>query len=81
MDGYYVSMFYSEIVPDYTVDACTAVVEVVVYQHYENGVLPLLALNEDCVATEKLERFHSVVRERDNRVVVVDCICDTKAEC
>lgn len=74
VNGDDIAMLHAEVVSDNTVNTNTAVVKVVVCKDDENGVLPLLALNQDCVTTEKLKSLHGVVRKGDNRVVVVNGI-------
>ena len=58
MNGDHVTVLDSEVVSDDTVNSCAAIIEVVVGQDDENGVLPLLATNQNSVTTEKLERVH-----------------------
>jgi hypothetical protein len=54
-------MLDAEVVANDTVDASTAVIQIVVGQDDEDGVSSHLALDEDCVATEELESLHGVV--------------------
>jgi hypothetical protein len=61
VDGDNIAVLDTQVVANNTVYPRRAVVEVVVGEHDENGVLPLLALDEDGVATEELERLHGVV--------------------
>ena len=49
---------------------------IVVSEDDEDGISPLLALDEDCVTTEELKRLHRVIRERDNRIIIVRGIGD-----
>lgn len=77
MDSDNVTVLYAEVVADNSVDACAAVIEIIISQDDENRVLSLLALDKDRVATEELECLHGVVRERDNRVVIVGSVGDT----
>ena len=74
-----VSVLHAQVVADNPVDACAAIIEVVVGENDEDSVLALLALDEDRVATEELERLHGVVRKRDDRVVIVGSVGDTMA--
>jgi hypothetical protein len=54
-------MLDAEVVSNNTVDASTAIIEIVVGQDNEDGVSSHLTLDEDCVATEELESLHGVV--------------------
>jgi hypothetical protein len=67
-------MLHTEVVSDNTVNTNTAVVKVVVCKDDKNGILSLLALDEDCVTTEQLESLHGIVRKGDDRVVIVNGI-------
>lgn len=83
MDSDDVAVFDAQVVTDNTVDSGTAIIEVVIGQDDQDGVFSLLALDQDCVTTEELQRLHGIVRERNDRVVVVRRICDpvaTKSE-
>ena len=53
------------------VHADVGILASIVGQHDAHRVLPLLALDEDCVAPVKLELLHLRSRERYHRVVVV----------
>ena len=77
VDGDHITVLDSQVVANDTVYPCGAIVEVVICQYDQDCVLALLALNQDSVTTEELERLHGVVREGDNRVVIVDGIGDT----
>ena len=74
MDGDNVTVLHPQVVSNDAVDASRAIIEIIVGEYDENGVLSLLALDQHGVATEQLERLHSVVREGDDGVVVVDGI-------
>ena len=76
MDCDDVAVLYTKIMADDTVNSGTSIIKIIISEYDENGVLPLLALDQDCVATEKLQRFHSIVGEGDNRIVIICCICD-----
>ena len=69
-----VAVLDTKIVADNTVQPSAAIIEIIVGQHDEHGVLSLLAPNQDCVAAEELKRLHGVVRESDDRVVIIDGI-------
>lgn len=77
VDGDNVTVLDSEVVANDTVDACAAIVEVVVGKNDQDRVLALLALDKDSVTTEELESLHGVVGKGDNRVVIVGGVGDT----
>lgn len=77
MDGDDVAMLHTKVVSHDTVDAGTAVIEIIIRQHDQNGVLALLALYQNCVATEELERLHGIVGKSDHGIVIVDRIGHT----
>lgn len=77
MDGDHITVLDAQVVANNTVYPCRAIVEVVICEHDQDCVLALLALDQDSVTTEELERLHGVVREGDNRVVIIDGIGDT----
>jgi hypothetical protein len=64
---------------DNTVHADGAIVEVVIGEDDEHGILSLLALDEDSVATEKLEGLHGVVGEGEDGVVIGGGVGDDQA--
>lgn len=74
-----VAVLDSEIVPNHTVHPGASIIKVIVRQHDQNCILSLLAFHQDGVSSKKLQRFHGVVRESDDRVIVIDCICDAVA--
>jgi hypothetical protein len=76
-----VAVLDPEVVANHSVDASTAIIEVVISQNDQNSVLSLLALDEHCVATEELEGLHSVVRQGNDGVVIVGRICDAAKAC
>ncbi|MDA4132646.1 MAG: hypothetical protein OK454_05920 [Thaumarchaeota archaeon] len=47
--------------PDNAVQAGAAVIEIIIGKDDQNGILPLLAPDEDGVTTEQLESLHGVV--------------------
>lgn len=77
MDGDDVAVLHTEVVAHNTVDAGTAIVEIIIGQNNQNGVLALLALDQNCVTAKELEGFHGVVGEGNNGVVIVDGIGHT----
>ena len=76
VDGDDVAVLDAEVVANNAVQAGAAIIEIIVGQNDEDGILSLLAADEDCVAAEQLERLHGVVGKSDNRVVIVDGIGD-----
>ena len=80
MDSNHITVLDTEIMPHNAVDTNTAVIEIVVRQHNQNGVLAHLTLDQNCVAPEKLQSIHSVVGESNNGVIVVSGISDTVRE-
>jgi hypothetical protein len=79
VDGDDVTKLYAEVVPDHAVHADGAIIEVVVGEDDEHGVLSLLALDEDSVATEQLKGLHGVVGEGQDGVVIGGGVGDDQA--
>ena len=52
MYGNHISVLYAEVMPDNTVDTCTPIIQLVIGQDYKNGILALLALDQDGVTAE-----------------------------
>lgn len=71
MDCDDVSMLNTQVVANDSVDASTSIIEVVISQNDKDGILSLLSADEDCVTTEQLELLHGVIRQCDDRVVIV----------
>ena len=71
MDCHNVTMLDSQVVADDPVQADATIIKVVVGKNDEDGILSLLAPHKNCVAAEELERFHRVVGERNNGVIVI----------
>lgn len=69
-----VAVLNTEVVAHDTVDAGAPVVQIVIGQDNQDSVLPFLALHQDCITSEELEGLHGVVRQSDNRVVIIDGI-------
>jgi hypothetical protein len=61
VDGDDVAVLDAQVVADDAVDAGAAVIEVVVGEHDQHGVLPLLAADQHRVTTEELEGLHGVI--------------------
>ena len=74
VDGDHVTVLDTEVVANDTVDAGTAVIELLVGENDEYCVLPLLTPHEDGIASEKLKRVHGRLRQSDDAVVIVDGI-------
>ena len=74
-----ISMLNTEVVPNNTVHSRTPIIEIVIRKHDQHRVFSLLAFDEDSITAEELERFHGIIREGDNGVVVVDSISDAVA--
>ena len=72
-----VAVFDSKIVSDNSIHPSASIIKVVIGQDDQYRILSLLALDEHRVPAEQLERLHSVVRESDDGVVIVDGIGDT----
>jgi len=69
-------MLDTEVVANDAVDAGTAVIELLVGENDEDGVLPLLTPYQDGVTSEKLERVHGSLGQGNDAVVIVDGIGD-----
>jgi hypothetical protein len=80
VDGNDVAVLDTEVVADNTVDAGLTILEIVVGENDQDGVLALLSLDQDSIATEELESLHGVVREGDDGVVIVGGVSDTEID-
>jgi hypothetical protein len=76
VDGDHVTVLDSQIVTNDSVDASAAIIKFIVGKNNENGVLSLLASNQNGITSEKLELVHSSLGEGNNAVVIVDGIGD-----
>jgi len=74
-----VAVLDSEIVPDHTVHPGASIIKIIVRQDDQYCIFSLLALYKDGISPKELQRLHSVVREGDDRIIVVDCICNAVA--
>ena len=61
MNSHDVAVLHAEIVAYDTVHTSAAIIQIIVGQHDQNGVLSLLALDQDGITTEQLQRLHRVV--------------------
>lgn len=71
-----IAMLDAQIMSYDPVDTGASIIEIVVGKNDENGILPLLSLHHDSVATEETKGFHGVVGQGNNRVVIVGSIGD-----
>ena len=71
-----VAMLNTKVMPHNTVDTSASIIKIIIGQHNQKGVLPLLALHQNCITTEKLEGIHSIVGEGNNGVIIVNGIGD-----
>ena len=78
MDGDNVTVLDTEVVADNAVDAGLTILEIVVGKNDQDGILALLSLDQNGIATEELESLHGVVREGDDGVVIVGGVSNTK---
>ena len=74
MDCDDVAVLHTQIMANDTIETSASVIQVIVGKNNENGVLPLLTANEDCITTEQLESVHGVVGKSDDGVVIIDGI-------
>jgi hypothetical protein len=74
VDGDHITVLDSQVVTNNSVDASATVIELLVSEDDENGVLSLLASNQDGVASEELELVHGGLGEGNDTVVIVDGI-------
>jgi hypothetical protein len=54
-------MLDPKVVAHHSVETSTSVIEIIVGEHDEDGILPLLTPDQDGISTEQLESFHGVV--------------------
>ena len=78
MDSDHVTVLDSQVVADNSVDSGLAILEIVVGEDDQGGVLSLLAANKDSIAPEELKGFHVVVRQGNDGVVIVDSVGDPR---
>lgn len=74
MHGNDVAVLDAEVVAHDTVDAGASIIQIIIGKNDQNRILTLLALHQNCITPEKLKSLHRVIRQRDNRVVIVDGI-------
>lgn len=76
VNGNHVAMLYAEVVADNSVDAGAAVIKLLVGEDNEDGILALLAANQDGITAEELEFVHGSLGQGNDAVVIVDGIGD-----
>lgn len=76
MHGDDIAVLDPQIVSNHTVDAGTAIIQIVIRQDDQHSIPALLALDQHRVTTEELQSFHGVVREGNDGVVIVHGIGD-----
>lgn len=69
-----IAMLDTKVMPHNTVDASASIIEIIIGQHDQDGVLAHLALHQDRITSEKLESVHSIIGKGDNGVIIVDGI-------
>ena len=74
MDSNDIAVLDTKVVSHNTVDAGTSIIQIIISQDNQHGILTLLALDENCVTTEKLKGLHGVVGKSNNGVVIVNGI-------
>lgn len=80
MHGDDITVLDTEIVAHNTVDAGTAIIQIIIGQDDQYCVLALLSLDQHRVTPEELKGFHGIVRKSDYRVVIVHSIRHTVDE-
>lgn len=78
VDGDNVTVLDTEVVADNAVNTGLTILEIVVGKNDQDGILALLSLDQHSVATEELKSLHGVVREGDDRVVIIGGVSDTR---
>lgn len=78
MDGDNIAVLDTEVVARHTGEAGTALVEIVVGEDNQDGVLPLLAADEDSIAAEQLQGVHGARREHNDGVIVINRVGDAE---
>ena len=54
-------MLNPKVVTDNSVYPSTAVIQIIIRKYDQDGVFPLLSLNQHSITSEELEGFHSVI--------------------
>ncbi len=72
-----IAMLDAQVVSDDPVHASAAIIEFVIGEDNQHGIFSLLALDEDSISAKELESLHGIIRQGDDRVVIVDGIGNT----
>lgn len=72
-----VTVLDSKVVTNNSVHTSTSIIKIVIGKDNQDCVLPLLALDENSVATKELESLHRGIGERDDGVVIIGGVSDT----
>jgi hypothetical protein len=73
-----VSVLDTEILANNSIYPSTAIVQIIIGQHNQDGILSLLSLDENCITTDQLEGLHGVVGKGDHGVVIAGGIGDAE---
>jgi hypothetical protein len=65
-----IPMLDTQIVANDTVHANAAVIQVILSQDNQYSVLPLFSLDKNRIASEEIERFHRIVGQANDRIIV-----------
>jgi hypothetical protein len=76
VDGDHVTVLDPQVMAHDSVDASAAIIELIIGEDNEDGVLSLLASDKNGVTSEELERVHGGLGEGNDAVVIVDGIGD-----
>jgi hypothetical protein len=74
MNSDHVAVLDTQIVANHSVDAGTAIIELLIGEDDKDSVLALLASYKYCVSAEELEGVHGRFGQSDDAVVIVDGI-------
>lgn len=66
MYRYCIPVLDPQVITDHTIHPGTTIVQGFIRKDYENSFLPLLPLDNDCIASEQSECVHGGLRESDN---------------
>ena len=69
-----VAMLNAEVMSNNTIHTRATIIEIIISEDDENGVLALLSADENGIATEQLELLHRVVGQGDDRVVIIGSV-------
>ena len=74
MDGNDVTVLDPQVVTDDSVDPDTTIIQLIICENDQDGVLSLLASDQDGITTEKLKSVHSIVGQGDDGVIIINGI-------